>query len=159
MVLVPIDRWFGDKWLGFQGKKLGAYGVRSKIGRAQRLKPPAFHPNRVGECGAFERAGEEWTPSDAPAIHGYRSGEANTRLRLVDAVGQSTLVCWWSGVPELETTRAALMLYWVGEDSDDAVWLELAERGGTLAVRRLVAEGQGVLGALVAPVLAEHPEG
>ena len=27
---IHIDNWFGDKWLGFRGKILGAAGVRDK---------------------------------------------------------------------------------------------------------------------------------
>ena len=46
VVAVHIDHWFGDRWLGFYGKFLGAAGVRNRR-LTDELTPPPFHPHRV----------------------------------------------------------------------------------------------------------------
>lgn len=149
VVRVTIERWFGDRWLGFKGKSLGALGVRSRIGIAERLAPPPFHPSRVGDVVLFERSGADWAQGEAPAIHGLRSSEQNMRRRLVDELGAESMVCWWSRDASDEGARVALMAYWIGEDADDGVWAELAWDGSRVRVARAVEPPGGAVGSLL----------
>ena len=49
LALIKIDNWFGSRWLGFEGKTLGAAGVtlNTNKSRAQNIVIPPFVPARV----------------------------------------------------------------------------------------------------------------
>src|SRR3982751_3555160 len=85
VVAVHINHWFGERWLGFCGKLLGAAGVRSRRLDGE-LTPPPFHPHRVLSVHAYRLTGsqtfEHWDESqastywdDVQSLHGYRSSE------------------------------------------------------------------------------------
>src|SRR5688572_25676240 len=78
VVVVHIDHWFGERWLGFCGKLLGSAGVRSRRLDGE-LTPPPFHPHRVLSARAYRlteaQTFEYW--DDDGSLHEYRPSQAN----------------------------------------------------------------------------------
>lgn len=91
--VVKIRDWFGPKWLGFSGKKLGAFGVR-----AIPLTIPPFHPNRVlsqrfyaysPDLLSYEKV---WPPF---SLHIQQPSEENFRRRFYNYCYSGAFV-WYS---------------------------------------------------------------
>lgn len=152
VVVVSIRRWFGDAWLGFKGKLIGALGVRTDLQRdLSLLKVPPFHPNRVIKTTALARCAGEWVPATAPRLHEDRTSETNTRITLTGLVGAGVVVVWWSVDDEHRPTRMSLMIARTGEPND-AAYVEhtLGEQGWSPT--RVVSPPGGELGAVFAPI-------
>lgn len=52
LILIRVDNWFGERWIGFGGKVLGLAGISFK----DNLVLPPFVPSRIVE-GADEARG------------------------------------------------------------------------------------------------------
>lgn len=105
--LVKVDSWFGEKWLGFSNKELGAFGVQYR----ETLRVPPFVPARIRSERFFRRAGDrQFEATTAPlSLHVAQSSKANAR-RLMSVVCPNAAVIWWSG--ESRTNgRGCLMAY------------------------------------------------
>ena len=108
---VHIDHWFGDRWLGFRGKLLGAAGVRSRSLRGELGVPP-FHPNRVFSTHLYHfkpEAGRFADLGTCNLVHGHRTSAANLNERL----WLNGLYAWYSG-DTIETRTGVVMVYVVG---------------------------------------------
>jgi hypothetical protein len=84
VILVRIDNWFGERWLGFAGKLVGAAGVRY----ANRLVVPPFVPSRVVEqrCYRFKDDENQHARQECVApLHVSQTSQANFR-RFVDTL-------------------------------------------------------------------------
>jgi hypothetical protein len=105
--LVKIDNWFGDRWLGFSHKLMGAAGVHYR----HTLRVPPFVPARVVYERHFRRVedGEYVAAGTMSQLHVEQSSEANAR-RLMSAVCANAAVFWWSGETRANQ-RGALMAY------------------------------------------------
>lgn len=136
--IVRIDRWFGPRWLGFEGKILGIAGVRSK---PQSEKPwlriPPFHPHRVFESHYYERSDNGYYHRLLPRkwIHGYRTSESNTRLRLLEAGGPG-LYAWISG-DSRACACGALMVYLIHAESEAGWYVGFKKEAHWVVCRRL----------------------
>jgi hypothetical protein len=110
LVAVHIDHWFGDRWLGFCGKLLGAAGVRNRR-LTDELTPPPFHPHRVRSARAYEltESGRFEFWEDVRSLHDFRSSEANV-LRTLRG---GRLYGWYTG-DTVASDKAAVMAYLVG---------------------------------------------
>lgn len=100
--VVKIDNWFGQRWLGFSGKTLGALGVRKS-----RLTLPPFVPSRVLSQRRFFQEGARSTPHRKLALW-QRSGQ--NLQRYVDVAVHDASVFWYSG-GTAENGRGSLMAY------------------------------------------------
>lgn len=60
--LVRVDNWFGPKWLGFQARVSGAFGVRAQNAATQSGPAviPPFKPSRIVSERRFIRGQEQW---------------------------------------------------------------------------------------------------
>ena len=105
--VVKIRDWFGPKWLGFSGKKLGAVGVRSVP-----LTIPPFHPHRVlsqrfyayhADSLAYEKV---WPPF---RLHLRQSSEENFKRRMAQYLYSGAFV--WYSSDSARTGQGALMIY------------------------------------------------
>ncbi len=105
--VVKIRDWFGPKWLGFSGKKLGALGIS-----AARLTIPPFHPNRVlsqkfyayhADSLAYEKV---WPPF---LLHIHQHSEDNFKRRVAKYIPSGALV--WYSSDSARTGNGALMIY------------------------------------------------
>ena len=112
VLAIRIDHWFGENWLGFQGKILGAAGVHNRLLSDDLVVPP-FHPNRVKAITRLDRTESgAFTSMQVPveAIHAKRTCESNTRNYIRD----SGIYCWYSGDTD-KTSSASLMVYVVSQ--------------------------------------------
>ena len=73
---IHIDNWFGDKWLGFRGKLLGAAGVRDKDFDSKLVLPP-FNPARVLDTTTYNVKNNIVTTSHKRDLHVCQSSESN----------------------------------------------------------------------------------
>ena len=105
--VVKIRDWFGPKWLGFSGKKLGALGIHS-----YPITVPPFHPNRVlsqrfyayhPDSMAYEKV---WPPF---RLHLHQSSEENLKRRFNDYFYSGAFV--WYSSDSARTGNGALMIY------------------------------------------------
>ena len=106
LYLVRIDNWFGERWLGFGGKLVGAVGVHPT-----ELTIPPFNPNRVrAEC-AFVRTddGSYAQVDGVERLHLDISSEANLR-RKIRATTESGVFAWFSG-NSIANGRGSLLVY------------------------------------------------
>ncbi len=120
--LVKVDHWFGKRFLLFEGKRLGAFGV----GGGRRTTLPPFHPSRI----VFERhfttdprsgAWVEATP--VPPLHIRQTSEQNFK-RFVDDVSKSGTFIWYSGDTR-EMGRGSLMVYLVAANERNEWHVEM----------------------------------
>jgi hypothetical protein len=108
VVAVHIDHWFGERWLGFCGKLLGAAGVRNRRLTSGLVCPP-FHPNRVRSARQYRFDGGRFEfCEDVGALHRYRPSEQN----LNNTLRRGRLYAWYSG-DTATTDKAAVMVYLV----------------------------------------------
>jgi hypothetical protein len=100
--VVKIDNWFGQRWLGFSGKILGAAGVRKA-----KLTLPPFIPSRVVSQRRFFEVGTE--PGRRKRLHLWqRSGENLQRYTEIVLAGAHAF--WYSG-RSASNDRASFMAY------------------------------------------------
>lgn len=105
--LVKIDNWFGEKWLGFSNKLVGAVGVQYR----QTLRVPPFVPARVVAQRFHRREADgDYIEGDAALnLHVEQTSEDNAR-RLMSVVCPNAAVFWWSGGSRTNQ-RGSLMAY------------------------------------------------
>ena len=105
--VVKIRDWFGPKWLGFSGKKLGAIGIHKYV-----LTLPPFHPHRVlsqrfyayhADSLAYEKV---WPPF---RLHIKQPSEKNFERRVGKYLPSGALV--WYSSDSARTGQGALMIY------------------------------------------------
>ena len=106
--VVRIDNWFGERWLNFSGKILGALGVRKAI------KPtfPPFVPNRIKSYALFNwnAKQDDYEDVEEPCqVHKWQRSEAN----LYNYVGNNypnAAFFWFSSSSKLNG-RGSFMSY------------------------------------------------
>jgi hypothetical protein len=104
--LTRIDGWFGDRWLGFSGKTLGAAGVHLR----EDFDIPPFAPSRVVATNYLKRVGGLYKFAAAPVqLHIRQRSESNFRRKLSALVPADALV-WFSGGSNRDG-RGAIMAY------------------------------------------------
>mgnify|MGYP005815592717 CR=1 FL=1 len=91
--LVNVDNWFGEKWLGFSGKIMGAFGVGQS-----RLTIPPFVPNRIISQRFFSSDyNGTYLEKESPyQLHIEQESENNLHRRMRQIVPNS-IVIWYSG--------------------------------------------------------------
>lgn len=99
--VVKINNWFGQRWLRFSGRSLGAISLWKT-----KLTLPPFVPSRVVSQRRF------WSEGPRPpqrSLHVWqRSGE--NLQRYADIVIHEASVFWYSGGTK-ENNRASFMAY------------------------------------------------
>ena len=105
--VVHIDNWFGERWLGFRGKVLGAAGVRNRHVNDCKLPAPPFKPSRVVSALEHQRQSDaQYTPvsNTIAGLHADKPGSAIWYLT------RPGLYCWYSG-GTIINTNGSLMIY------------------------------------------------
>jgi hypothetical protein len=142
VVVVRVDYWFGDRWLGFQGKFLGAAGVREKPDSPSgHLCVPPFHPHRVRSELCYRLTEEDQARGpfpNEPRLHGWRSSESNLRLTLEKAASPGVFG-WYNGDTR-STSQAALMVYTLSADGASG-WYASFEKAQTWQLKCRVGIG------------------
>lgn len=121
LYLVKIDQWFGQRWLRFTGKLLGALGFSKG-----RLTVPPFHPNRVVFERHFtiDRKADSYVEDAAPRVlHIHQASEENTRRYIDDVTGSGTFI-WYSG-DTLKSGRGCMMVYVVSAEERSEWYVEI----------------------------------
>jgi hypothetical protein len=110
--VVKIDNWFGDKWLGFSNKLVGAVGVQNR----KTLRVPPFVPSRVRSQRFFVHdANGAYVLANAPQeLHLEQTSEDNAR-RVMSVVCPDAAAFWWSGDTR-RNRRGCLMAYLPTDD-------------------------------------------
>jgi hypothetical protein len=107
--VVQVDGWFDRKWLGFEGKILGALGVHS---RSLRTVVPAFSPGRLhsqlflrwdAEQGRYVRHRRPFW------LHPWQPSEWNLRRTLPKLAPEASFIWYSSSAGQDE--RASLMAF------------------------------------------------
>lgn len=124
--VVRIDNWFGQRWLNFSGKMLGALGVR----KTPNTTFPPFVPSRVRSYTLFAWAPEkdDYTNVEEPhAVHKWQPSSANLQ-NFVGKTFPDACFFWFSGNTK-ENHRGSLMGY-VSSDGECWTWyLEFQRQG------------------------------
>ncbi len=141
--VVAVDNWFGERWLGFTGKMMGAFGVS----RRGNLTLPPFVPSRVRSETDLEREnGVYRRRSEAPSLHREQPSSDNFRRR-ISRLGASVALVWYSGASS-KTRRAAAMVYlnldeeqlaWYGSYVYDRVWRLGTQHGDHQLIQKAIA--------------------
>ena len=100
--VVKIDNWFGQRWLGFSGKSLGAFGWCNA-----RLTLPPFVPSRVVSQSRFLWEGAR--PGPQQRLHLWQRSSENFH-RYADILVREASAFWYSGATK-ENNRASFMAY------------------------------------------------
>lgn len=110
LYVIQVDNWFGEKWLCFTGKALGALGVWNKV-----LRVPPFRPNRILQQHTWEldQTGFTYNPVVKPSLHREQTSEQN-HYRFLNQVTDSGLFVWYSGQTS-ENHRGTVMVYHIEE--------------------------------------------
>jgi len=106
--ITKIDHWFGERWLAFSGKALGAIGVRLK-----KLTLPPFVPSRVVNSVYMKRNEDKgaYRASEPPRMHLHRWQPSTKNFqRRVDEIAPEGAFFWYTGATAREG-RGALMAY------------------------------------------------
>lgn len=109
LILIEVDSWFGSKWLGFSGKRLGALGVWT-----EPLSIPPFVPARIVSQRRF--ISPDYAETNAgPALHRIVPSSVAIGRKLA-AIEPNAAVLWYSG-DVTENRRSSLMAYLPTQDS------------------------------------------
>ena len=123
--VVKIDNWFGENWLGFSGKALGAVGLWKT-----RLTVPPFVPNRVRDQWYYkmDQTTGGYLETQAPQLlHKTQLGHENLQ-RFLDRVATDAVIVWYSGTSEANG-RGSLMAYFPRQGGYATWYIELACTG------------------------------
>lgn len=133
LYIVKVDNWFGDKWLGFSNKLVGAVGVQNRA----TLRVPPFVPARVVSQRFLRRDsnGQYVDENTTLKLHIEQTSEDNAK-RLMSAVCPNAAVFWWSGNTRTNQ-RGALMAYLPSPDGHHGWYAEL-KKGDTWSVAQAV---------------------
>lgn len=149
LYLVKIDHWFDFKWRGFQGKLLGALGLRD----FEKLRVPPFIPDRVIEQRHFEKDGGEYSEGEA-GLHFYQSSSKSLTSKGLVAVSSPRLFIWYSGGTK-DFHRGSLMVYVIEKEGPKSFYISLSKgtEWGSLKTDG-ISKNEALL--LLAPVLVNQ---
>ena len=122
--VVHLDNWFGQRWLRFSGKLMGAVGVRT-----HRLTVPPFHPHRIRSEQQFQRnelATDYGQRENGQALHRFQRSEANLN-NYASLVSRSGMFLWYSG-RTLYNGAGSLMLYSIQGGEDEAWYVSFKKQ-------------------------------
>jgi hypothetical protein len=123
--VLRLDNWFGQRWLGFAGKVIGAFGV----GKDRRVIPP-FVPSRIVSEIPWRTNGSVWIrEAKFEPLH-KRMPSADNLERFFDLHCPETLAVWFSS-RSAANGRGAVMVYSSAGDPRTASWY--AELAGSVA--------------------------
>lgn len=117
--IVHINNWFGERWLGFRGKFLGAAGCHSRSLK-EPLSIPPFHPNRVLAEDEYRitDAGIEKRPVEKDkALHYTRQSSRNLNMKITD----EGLYAWYSA-NTISNSQGSVMIYVVAKGKYSAFY-------------------------------------
>ncbi|MDP9192919.1 MAG: hypothetical protein M3P06_14555 [Acidobacteriota bacterium] len=104
--ITRINGWFGEKWIGFSGKVMGAFGVHYR----EEMDIPPFVPNRVITSTYLKLVGGRYEPSEsAVQLHIHQRSESNFRRKVREVVPADVLI-WFSGGSERDG-RGSILAY------------------------------------------------
>jgi hypothetical protein len=103
---IHIDNWFGDKWLGFRGKMLGAAGVRDKDLDSKLVLPP-FNPSRVLDTTTYGIENNIVSDIQKRDLHIYQMSESN----LENYAYGFGLFVWYSANTRINTQGSIMTHY------------------------------------------------
>lgn len=106
--IVHIDNWFGERWLGFKGKYIGAAGCHSRSLKEALVIPP-FHPNRVlseDEYIITNTAIEKRPVDDNKVLHYYRTSGENLDMTITN----DGIYAWYSAKTS-KNSQGSVMIY------------------------------------------------
>lgn len=118
--VIRIDNWFGEKWRGFAGKVLGAFGV----GRGRLVIPP-FVPSRVDSEYSWTKEESGYVfDSSFDVLHKRIRSEENLR-RYFDQQCPETIAVWFSS-KSASNGRGSIMVYSdAGMERTESWYIEL----------------------------------
>ncbi len=93
--VVRIDNWFGDRWLNFSGKTLGALGVH----KPTRVTFPPLVPSRVRSytLSRFDATEDDYCAvEEGQPVHKWQSSGTNLQNFVESAFPESSFF-WFSG--------------------------------------------------------------
>lgn len=103
--VIRVNNWFGEKWRGFAGKVLGAFGV----GRGRLVIPP-FVPSRVDLEYSWTKGESGYVLDlDFDVLHKRIRSEENLR-RYFDQHCPETIAVWFSS-KSASNGRGSIMVY------------------------------------------------
>ena len=149
LVLIKIDNWFGSRWLGFEGKVLGAAGVTLNTNKslAPGIVIPPFVPERVLSQRRF--IAPEFDEVEAgPPIHKHiPSSHALQRKAALAASGAA--IMWYSGKSKANG-RGSLMSY-LPLDSAYWPWFVELKQGNPWRITEIRGIQAGDFSSLAGP--------
>ena len=127
LILIKIDNWFGSRWLGFEGKALGAVGVGMNVNKGQtgEIRIPLFVPARVVVQRRFVAPLFREVEAGQPIHKHIPSSEALHRKAALAA--RDVALVWYSGNSK-SNGRGSLMSY-LPLDSVYWAWFVDLEQG------------------------------
>ena len=123
-LVIKIDNWFGERWLGFSHTVMGAFGVAYG-----NLSIPPFVPERVISQDSFvHNAAVSISDSTLSSpLHIHQTSEDNARFcRKIDNAYPSGALFWWSGNSN-RNGRGCLMSYLPSKNGHHPWYVGLAE--------------------------------
>jgi len=123
--IIKIDHYFGQRWLAFSHKALGALGIATTD-----LVVPAFVPSRVAAEEELGLSAGEWRRNSAAprSIHRRQTSAANAQRKL-SRVGANTAFFWWSGASG-SYGRGSILAYLPTAEGHVPWYVELAAKEG-----------------------------
>ena len=105
--VIHIDNWFGDRWLGFRGKIMGAAGVRNRNIKDCTLPAPPFKPSRIESALELHRNSDARYTVVSDSIAGLHADKPGSEFWYLTRPG---IYSWYSGNTRTNTT-GSLMVY------------------------------------------------
>ncbi|MFC5862808.1 hypothetical protein ACFPT7_10940 [Acidicapsa dinghuensis] len=105
LIVIKVDNWFGQKWLGFSGLPIPHVAA---FYRGSGTRIPPFVPNRVVSQRRFTAPYYEEVDAGSPIHQKIRSRHALRRK--ASEIAPGTLLVWYSGESEKDK-RGSLMAY------------------------------------------------
>lgn len=129
--VIHVGNWFGERWLGFAGKILGAAGARNRKINDATLPSPPFRPSRIKTVHTYHRGIDGLYLESESSLAGLHAEKNGGQFWHVYRPG---LYCWYSG-NTLSNTTGALMIYDVTRDGSSG-WYILFDRNADWHVTR-----------------------